>query len=56
MTDVKVNHDETLPTAYVIFSLGVFWATWAKYGFWWGVLYFFVWPFQIGQYLATHFL
>ena len=37
---------------FLLVSLGVFWFTWDKYGFWWGLWYWIVWPWHVGYRLA----
>lgn len=37
-------------------GVGVFWAVWGVYGFWWGLLYGFFWPVWAGYHLALYLL
>jgi hypothetical protein len=37
-------------------GVGVFWAVWGVYGFWWALVYGFFWPIWLGYRAALFFL
>lgn len=53
--------DKTINIAYPLIGvsgigLGVFWAVWGFYGFWWGLLYGIFWPIWFGYRAALYLL